>query len=418
MSPADPGALDAGLLRALVRAAQQGTPCYVTDLVELDRRALRLRRAFPGPWLRQYSLKANPLPAIVARLAASGMGANAVSGGEWAAAEAAGLSPQRISLEGIGKTDLELARAATEAAAGRALLWVTLESPEETAALARVARDRGLGASGRALDVLLRLNPGLAGETRRSFQVGAAGSKFGMAEEELLGCARELRRSGPGVRVRGVHVHVGSQLAATRAWVGAAAAACCVAAELGRQDPNADTVDLGGGFPSGPDGAPGPDEFRAALEARLERDGLALPRRPAVEPGRFLIASAGWLVTRVLHVRARQRPQVVVDASLAELIRPALYGARHELAVVDCAAGPDAERSPTSVEGAVCEGTDTFGVHELPPLRRGDVLAFAATGAYVSSMASHYNGRPRPPELLLDEEREIRVARPARDFVP
>ncbi|MHB8393950.1 MAG: type III PLP-dependent enzyme domain-containing protein [Candidatus Dormibacteria bacterium] len=417
MSP-DPAGSPESLIPTLVEAARRfGTPCYVTDLAALDRAATELGRAFPDPWIRQFSLKANPLPAVVARLAAEGVGANVVSAGEWAAATKAGLPNHLISLEGIGKTDSELEMAVETATKGEPLRWVTVESSDEMTALAKAARGAGLGGSGRSLDLLLRLNPAVDSETRAGFQVGSKSSKFGMPEQELRELVKLHSDSGSGLTIRGIHVHVGSQLGATEAWAAGGVTAAHLLAELARDRGELDTVDFGGGFPAA--SGPALADFRVRLDQRLADAGVELPRRPAVEPGRCLVASAGWLLARVLHVRQeRPRRQVVIDASMSELIRPALYNARHELVALTSARGSSPEWAATEVEGAVCESTDTFGVHDLPPLKRGDLVALATTGAYASSMFSHYNGRPRPPEVLIHPDHTLTLARPGTPFAP
>jgi diaminopimelate decarboxylase len=181
-----------------------------------------------------------------------------------------------------------------------------------------------------------------------------------------------------------------------------------------------DTVDFGGGFPAGEVSRPTPAQFRMALDDAQAQAGLPLPPRPAVEPGRFLVATAGWIVSRVLHVRRREEgPQVVIDASFAELIRPALYGARHEIfAIRGAQATAEKECQSTLVEGSLCESTDTFGLHQLPPLSRGDLVAIAGAGAYSSSMFSSYNGRPRPAEVLIQPDLTVSLARAASPFMP
>lgn len=400
---------------ALLEAAEQfGTPCYVTALAEVDRRAADLRRAFPDPWIRQYSLKANPLPALVERLAKDGLGANVVSVGEWAAAAKAGLPNRLISFEGIGKTDAELRAAVAAAAVGEPLRWVTVESGSEMRVLEEAARGARLSESEHVLDVLLRLNPAVAPETRAEFQVGSKTSKFGMPEPEVRDLVEASVSRPSGLRVRGIHIHVGSQLMGTEAWAGGAVKACQLLAEMSHLSGDLDTVDVGGGFPSIE--SPSPTNFRESLDQHLDEAGVALPRWVAIEPGRYLVASAGWLLTRVLHVRERPSlPQVVIDASMSELIRPALYGAIHPLFALTTAAGRPVA---TEVEGAVCESTDTFGIHDLPPLRRGDLLVLATTGAYASSMFSSYNGRPRPPEVLLQPDNTLTLARQRTPFAP
>jgi diaminopimelate decarboxylase len=160
-----------------------------------------------------------------------------------------------------------------------------------------------------------------------------------------------------------------------------------------------DAVDFGGGFPAhGTD--PSPADFASALADELHGAGLALPATAAIEPGRVVIGAAGWLVAGVLHTRIRgDERQVILDAGLTELIRPALYGSRHP--VTTLADHTEGETSDVVVQGAVCESTDTFGVHPLPPLQRGDLVVLHEAGAYSASFSSRYNGRPPAPEVLL-----------------
>jgi diaminopimelate decarboxylase len=176
--------------------------------------------------------------------------------------------------------------------------------------------------------------------------------------------------------------------------------------------------------------SPSPERFARELPALLV--GVPDDRRPsrlAIEPGRALVARAGWLIARVLHVRDRGGRQVVLDAGMTELIRPALYGARHPIVALtslgrDVAAigfptgragrAADAARpgiEPARVEGPICESTDSLGVHDLPPLRRGDLVAIADAGAYATSLGSAYNGRPRPPQVLRTPEGTLTVGR-------
>ena len=197
-----------------------GTPVYVTDLATLDRAATSIRDAFPDPWLRQYSVKANDVPGIVAEVASRGFGANVVSRGEWAIARRAGVADDRITLEGVGKTDADLRAAVRAAATGAPLLWVALELADEAEVVTRMARRAGLGRGDRpALDVLVRLNPDVTPETIAGLAVGDGTSKFGMTETEATGLVEWITaHAGGAVRPRGVHLHVGSQLGAVDAW--------------------------------------------------------------------------------------------------------------------------------------------------------------------------------------------------------
>ena len=380
-------------------ATRAGTPSYATDLATLDRAAGAIRDAFPDPWVSQYSIQANDVPEIVAEVASRGFGANVVSRGEWAIARRAGVPNDRITLEGVGKTDADLRDAVRAAATGRPLAWVAVESADEAEVLTALARRAGLGRGARpALDVLVRLNPDVTPETLPVLAVGAGVSKFGMTETEATGVVEWLRsNAGVSVRPRGVHLHVGSQLGAVDAWRDAVHRGLAVVGLL-----------------------------RGNLPALLESvPDDRRPTRLAIEPGRALVARAGWLVARVLHVRERGGRQVVIDAGLTELIRPALYGARHPIVALTTlgrpipadACGPDATDlglEPTRVEGPICESTDALGVHDLPPLRRGDLVAIADTGAYAASLASTYNGRPRAPQVFIEPDGTVRLARRAR----
>ena len=404
-------------LRAAARLA--GTPVHVTDLVTIELAGARLHAAFPDPWIRQYSLKANDVAAVVTPVtAAAAAGANVVSRGEWAVARRAGIENARITLEGIGKTDADLRAAVRAAADGDPLLWIAVESEGETAALAAFAASAGLGRGDRpALDVLFRLNPDVSPETHAGLAVGAGSSKFGMTEGELAAAIDVARRAGPGLRPRGIHVHVGSQLGAVDAWRDAVRRALATLALVGGRDIELDTLDVGGGFPVGPFGDPAPGPERFARELPILLDALPRDRRPnrlAIEPGRALVARAGWLVARVLHVRDRDPRQLVIDAGMTELIRPALYGARHGIVALTSlgqdVAG-DVGAVVADVHGPICESTDALGRHDLPPLRRGDLVAIRDTGAYSASQSSTYNGRPRPPQVLLDRDGAPRVVR-------
>ena len=382
----------------------------------LDAACAATTAAFPDPILRQFSVKANDVPAVIAAVAARGFGANVVSRGEWALARRAGVPNERITLEGIGKTPTDLRAAARAARDGEPLRWIAIESPEEAAALATAARQAGTP----PLDVLYRLNPDVAPETLTGLAVGAGATKFGMTETEI-GTAIEAGGGADGpLRPRGIHLHVGSQLGAVDAWRDAVRKALALAALWRGSIESFDTVDLGGGFPIRPVDEPAPTPERFARELGPLLDAVPEDRRPtrlAIEPGRALVARAGWLVARVLHVRDRAGRQIVLDAGMTELIRPALYGARHPIvALTSMGRGlrstprpPDL--SPARVEGPICESTDSLGTHDLPSLRRGDLVAIADAGAYAASLGSTYNGRPRPPQVLLGTDGELTLGR-------
>ena len=438
MTEADPLPRLAPLLRKA--GARFGTPLAITDQATLEASAVAVREAFPDPWLRAFSVKANDVAPVVARIAALGFDANVVSRGEWAVATKAGLPNDRITLEGVGKSDADLRAAVATAREGRALRWIAIESIEEAEALVdiagRVSRSpsprRSTSARAR-LDVLFRLNPEVAPETQQGLAVGAASSKFGMAADELS-AAVEVLDGVDGLAPAGIHLHVGSQLRAVDAWRDAVRRGLAMLALLGGTRPGFDTLDVGGGFPTLPlgEGAPGPERFARELPALVEAIPVdRRPRRLAIEPGRALVARAGFLVARVLHVRDRGGRQVILDTGMAELIRPALYEAWHEIVALTSFGRPvePRERSrrgttplaepgfePARVEGPICESTDHLGEHLLPPLRRGDLVAIRDAGAYAASLASTYNGRPRPPQVIVELDDTLTLARRRGSF--
>jgi diaminopimelate decarboxylase len=417
-------------------AARFGTPVYVTDEAALADAATEVRAAFPDPWVRQYSVKANDVPGVIAAVTsgnatAGPFGANVVSRGEWASARAAGVPNARITLEGIGKTDADLRAAVRAAAAGDPIRWLAIESADEAGVLARLAARANLGRDGRpALDVLFRLNPDVIPETQTELAVGAGSSKFGMTETELSAAVEVAAAPGSGLRARGIHLHVGSQLGAVDAWRDAVRRGLALLALLRGGLPDFDTLDVGGGFGVPPFGEPGPRPERFARELPALLETIPVDRRPArlaIEPGRFLVARAGWLVGRVLHVRDRGGRQVVLDTGMTELIRPALYGARHPVVALTSLGRPveqgagsgtgtvgailPSPTEPVEVHGPICESTDALGTHDLPPLRRGDLVAIRDAGAYAASLSSRYNGRPRPPQVMLGAHGSVVLAR-------
>ena len=404
-------------------AQRYGTPLYLYDVARLRADARAVRAAFPDPWMRLYSLKANGLPEVVSEIADSGgFSASAVSRGEVNLALRSGLPAARIVLEGIGKTDLDLALAADLAARGTPLAWVSLESVEDAAALAeavsvtQTTRDAARPAK---VDVLVRVNPRVVPETHAGLAVGSAESKFGVLPEELGAVIAAGGGARGPLQWRGIHLHVGSQLNAIDAWRAGARLGLRLLQLQRASLPNFDTIDFGGGFPvayeAGAESVPSAAHFAGAVRAELdELPADARPARTAVEPGRAVVSGSGWLIARVLHVRNREQPIVVLDAGMTELIRPALYGVLHPMRALTSlgrtigddegtdSVGDDGAHSFVRVDGAVCESTDSFGTFRLPPLERGDIVAIGMVGAYGSSMFSTYNGRPRAPEIAWE----------------
>jgi diaminopimelate decarboxylase len=410
------GSLEPAFAAQLVREARRlGTPLYAYDGSRIDRDAEEIRSAFPTPpWIRLYSAKANLVPGVIGRVAEHGFGVSTVSRGEAALALRAGVPADRIVLEGVGKTDADIRFAVDLAASGHPLLWVSLESVEDAASLAAAGR-RGLPSS-RSMAVLVRVNPEVEPETHHGLAVGARGSKFGVLAEEVETVLRAGGGTDGPLRWRGIHVHVGSQLGSVDAWKAGIALGLEVFAHHAEGLSSFDTLDVGGGLPADPflEDLPRPRDFALAATSSVQGPPTGPhPSRLAIEPGRALVAAAGWLVARVLHVR--QRPEkgeevpasrtVVLDAGMTELVRPAMYGAQHPMFALSSSGRPFAPGTPLTeaiVEGPVCESTDRFGLAALPHLERGDLVAIGHAGAYGSAMASTYNGRPRAPEVMLE----------------
>jgi len=346
---------------------------------------------------------------LVREIAGHGFALSAVSSGELSLAVRAGARPRTTALEGIGKTDRDMSRAAALAAAGTPLLWVSLESAEDAAALAAQLTKRGA-----RQDALVRVNPQVAPETLGALAVGAPSSKFGVLPEELSGVIEAGGGARGPIRWRGIHLHVGSQLGAVDAWRSSFRVGLRLLELQRAQLKNFDTIDAGGGFPVAygleTDSVPSPALFAAAAMDELEQmPESTRPRRLAVEPGRAVVAGCGWVVGRVLHVRRREPPIVVLDTGMTELVRPAMYGALHPMLAltslgkpVDTGAVSARAVATVRLDGPVCESTDTLGSATLPALERDDLVAIGMAGAYGSSMFSTYNGRPRPPEIALE----------------
>jgi diaminopimelate decarboxylase len=286
--------------------------------------------------------------------------------------------------------------------------------------------------------VLLRFNPSIEPGTHAGLAVGRGSSKFGSSLAELTSAARLIAKEGPGVNVVGIHLHAGSQLRDLREWQTAVERSLVVYAGLVsegliREEAHRDhgTLCVGGGEPVALDGSDDPAAqaraFRTATDTAWSSARGAVPPVRAIEPGRALVAAGTLLITRVLHVRERAEiisgplalpgssassceRQVILDAGMGELVRPALYGARHPVLSISSGSGPV---RLSAVHGPICESTDALGAHELPKvIARGDLLAITGAGAYADAMWSPYNGRPRPARLLLgvsDELSELRA---------
>jgi diaminopimelate decarboxylase len=382
----------------LARIADRvGTPTYVYSLATLRRHYRVVDRAFAGQRrVVAYSVKANGNLALLRALAGWGSGFDVVSAGELARVRRAGGDPARTVFAGGGKTEDELAYA-LRAGVG----MFNVESAEELDALDRVGRRLR-----RPAPFAIRVNPGVDARTHRHIATGLPTSKFGVAFDEARGLyarARMLR----GLRARGVDCHIGSQLTQLPQLARALSKVARLYRELRAGGLPLEWLDIGGGLGIRyrNETPPSPGAWaRTVREATRDTGATVL-----VEPGRVLVGNAGVLLTRVLYRKvAGGRTLVIVDAGMNDLLRPALYGAEHAIVPVEPRRG---RLTTVDVVGPVCESTDVLARSRrwvLP--ERGDLLAIRGAGAYGMAMASNYNGRPRPAEVLVDR-RTARVVR-------
>src|ERR1700690_1636520 len=392
-------------------AGEVGTPTYVYDLDGIAAEARALQVGFEGAaHLVAYAVKANTAGAIIRTLAGEGCGADVVSDAELLVALACGIAPERIVFSGVAKQDREIDRAIA-----RGIGAVQIESVEEIARVESRAR-----AAGRRVRVSVRVNPivDLARATHAHVATGHDRAKFGIRRENVAAAVRRIAASAD-LELVGMATHVGSQFMSIEPYVEGARVLLDLVRGLRDAGglPSLAFVDTGGGFgfdygdPASANSATGPrpaDFVRAAMAEQRSRrlDDLAL----YVEPGRALVAALGVLLARVVQPKVSAAARwLMIDAGMNDLIRPALYQARHRIAPLDgIAAGVNI---PWRVVGPVCESSDDFGEHLLPsePPR---AVAILDAGAYGYTMASRYNGRQLPAEVFLRGGRVVgRTAR-------
>ena len=366
-------------------ADEIGTPVYIYSMTRLRQNYRQLRDAFAGLNPRiHYSAKANSNRSIMRALIDEGAGIDTVSGGEIMAALRAGAKPAAIVFAGVGKTADEI-----EYAVRQGVGWLNVENAGELPLIQGAAEASGAT----SVAVALRFNPGVAANTHPGIATGHGGAKFGLDALAIQQIWAEAERY-PRLDFAGVHMHIGSQLADSAA----TAAAIQSLMTLIRPYPQIRAINLGGGFPVAyrfGESVPGYDAFLNVVKPHLRGYQLLL------EPGRSIVADAGILAATVLYVKEQGgRRFYILDAGMTELLRPALYGAHHEIVPLS---QNDGERTLAQVVGPVCETTDALALdRELPRLRAGDRIALMTAGAYGMAMASNYNSRPRPAEAVVD----------------
>jgi len=380
-------------------AEQVGTPVYVYSRATLVRHARVFREALSGvknPHIA-FAVKANPNLAVLKVLSREGYGADVVSGGELVRALAADMPPKDIVFSGVGKTDAELLQG-LDADIGQ----FNIESQEEGRELAAIA-----AAHGKIARCALRVNPDVDARTHEKISTGKAENKFGVPIHRAVEIYTALAAL-PGLDMRGIAVHIGSQLSSLEPLETAFGKVGDLIAELRAQGQKVSHADLGGGlgvpYKAG-EILPSPAEY-GAMVARITKPwDVAL----SFEPGRVIAGNAGVLLTRVIRVKrsSNASPFVVVDAAMNDLARPAMYGAWHDIDAVR----PSGSKSVSHIVGPICETGDTFAMNrEMDTLESGDLAIFRTAGAYGATMASSYNSRGFVAEVLVDGDKFAIVA--------
>jgi diaminopimelate decarboxylase len=372
-------------------AEAQGTPLYVYSAATIAARYRAIDEAFATyPHTIHYALKANSTLALARLLRTLGSNADANSGGEIDVALRAGFLPSQIVFTGVGKTRDEL-----EYAVGLGIKAINVESGGEIERIDAIAASRGV-----RVKIALRINPDIDARTHAHISTGRKSNKFGIAFDRT----REIvRRTAPrrGVQIAGLHIHIGSQITDLGPLTAAARALVGLARELQHEGTAIEHLDVGGGLGVSYDGSPVPSagDYAAALLPVVRESGLAI----ILEPGRQIMAPAGALLTRVVDVKPQDDGKVfvVMDAGMTEIIRPMLYNAFHRIEPLVVREG---ESVAADIVGPLCETSDTLGRDRTVSAPQvGDLYAVLDTGAYGSVMASNYNRRLLPAEVLVED---------------
>jgi diaminopimelate decarboxylase len=381
-------------------AGAEGTPLYVYSAATIAARYRAIDDAFAGtPHAIHYALKANSTLAITRLLRGLGSHADANSGGEIDVAMRAGFIPSQIVFTGVGKTTAELGYAID-----LGVRTINVESEGEIERIEALSRERKT-----RTNIAIRVNPDVDAKTHPHISTGLKTNKFGIPLGEVRAlCARS--RGRPNVAIVGLHAHVGSQITTLEPLARAARALVDLASQMTLDGTSIEHLDIGGGLGVSYDGSPVPEaaDYARAVLPVLRESGLAI----VLEPGRQIIAPAGVLLTRVVDVKEQpgsDRLFVVMDAGMTELIRPMLYNAFHRIEPVVLT---DAPAASVDIVGPLCESSDTLGNDRtMPRPRVGDLFAVLDTGAYGAVMASNYNRRLLPAEVMVQDGAARRIRR-------
>lgn len=397
---------------SLARVAREaGTPCYIYSFKTLVEHLQKLQRALKelNP-LICFSMKSNSNLAVCKVLVSYGAGLDIVSGGELYRALKIGANPRKIVFAGVGKSDGEIKEALC-----RRILFFNVESLPELERINQIAEQER-----RIPNIALRVNPNVESSTHHYIKTGVGTSKFGLDFETAVRLFDEKKKYS-FIRFAGIHVHIGSQITEAAPFIRALSKTIDLVERLRKMGHRVEWLNIGGGLgiiyqkeiPLTP------QQFAKAVIPILKGRDL----RIILEPGRFISGNAGILLTRIQYLKETPSKQfVIVDASMGDLIRPSLYGAYHEILPVvkkrsklpstSLRASQAPSSKPIDVVGPICESGDFLGKdRHLPMLQQGDLLAVMSAGAYGFTMASNYNSRPLPAEVMVKGRRFTIVRR-------
>lgn len=389
-------------------AEAAGTPCYVYSTATIERHARVFGEALAGldDPLIAFAVKANPNRAVLVTLARAGLGADVVSGGELRRALAAGIPADRIVFSGVGKTAEEMALGLREG-----IYQFNLESLPEAETLSRVAVEMS-----KVAPIAFRINPGVDAGTHSKISTGRAEDKFGVPHDRAL-AAYAHAAALPGLAIRGIAVHIGSQMTDLGPSRAAFERIGGLIGELRGAGHTIVTADLGGGLGVPYDPALPAPPLPEAYGAMVRDVTAGWDARLIFEPGRVIVGNAGVLLTRVIRVKEGvTQPFVILDAGMNDLLRPSLYDAWHDIRAV----APRGPRVTATIVGPICETGDTFARgRDIDQVEEGDLVAFMTAGAYGATMANTYNSRGLAPEVMVSggDWAIVRARQPIEDLL-
>jgi diaminopimelate decarboxylase len=376
-------------LEEIARAV--GTPTYVYSHAAIEKAYRELDEAFSGlDHLVCYAVKANGNLAVLRALASLGAGADIVSGGELYRAMRAGFDPKKVVFAGVGKTESELM-----AGLGERILLFNVESASELERLEQLASRFGKRAR-----VALRVNPDVDAGSPDHITTGRERDKFGIPVDQALALAERAKEYGC-VDIIGVHQHIGSQITKLDPFKDSVERSAGLVDELKARNFDIQYFNIGGGLGIRykDEETPTPKDLVEAIRPTLDAAGTKI----LCEMGRFISGAAGVLLTGVVYrKKSGEKDFIVADAGMNDLLRPSLYDAHHEIQAVK----QNGSVTGADLVGPVCESGDYLARNrELPDAQEGDLLAVMGAGAYGFSMASNYNSRPRPAEVMVSGDR-------------